>query len=80
MGVLTRAGRDALAAYCRFVALFTEASALLQNEPLVIEGDRGCRVRNPALIVQRDAAQMMLKLAAEFGLTPRARAEIRVPP
>lgn len=81
MGLVTRADRDALAAYCTFVVSFERATRLVNIAGALIKGQRGeAIVKNPASAVQRDSARMMAKYAAEFGLTPRARAEIRVQP
>jgi P27 family predicted phage terminase small subunit len=78
MKIATSADRDALAAYCEAVAIHRRATRLLAQEELLIEGQRGNLVRNPAVQMQRDAAQTMKAFAAEFGLTPRARAEFKV--
>ncbi|MGH3834697.1 MAG: P27 family phage terminase small subunit [Pseudonocardiaceae bacterium] len=37
----------------------------------------GNLVRNPALQIQRDAAQTIRAFAQEFGLTPSARSSVR---
>jgi P27 family predicted phage terminase small subunit len=80
MGLATPADRDALAAYCVFVVQFERATKLVDTAGSIIRGRGGSAVSNPASRVQRDAAQMMSRYAAEFGLTPRARAEIKLPP
>lgn len=80
MGLVTRADRDALAAYCTFVVQFERATRLVNTAGALIKGRRDSVVTNPAARVQRDAASMMAKYAAEFGLTPRARSEIKVQP
>lgn len=78
MRIATSADRDALAAYCEAVSIHRRATRLLAQEELLIEGQRGNWVRNPAVQMQRDAAATMKSFAAEFGLTPRARAEFKV--
>lgn len=78
MKIATAADRDALAAYCEAVSLHRRATRLLADSDLLIEGQRGNLVRNPAVQMQRDAAATMKSFAAEFGLTPRARAEFKV--
>jgi len=79
MRIATAADRDALVAYCESVAMHRRASALVASGDLLIEGQRGNLVRNPAVQMMRDAAATMKSFAAEFGLTPRARAEISLP-
>lgn len=80
MKLATRADRDALAAYCTFVVQFERMTRLVNTTGGIIKGRKDGVVKNPAAQLQRDAAQMMAKFAAEFGLTPRARAEITVKP
>jgi P27 family predicted phage terminase small subunit len=78
MRVVTAADRDALVAYCEAVALHRKASRALAEGEVLIDGQRGNLVRNPAIQIQRDAASMMKSYAAEFGLTPRARSEFSI--
>ena len=80
MKLATRADRDALAAYCTFVVQFERMTRLVNTTGALIKGRKDGVVKNPAAQLQRDAAMMMAKYAAEFGLTPRARAEITVAP
>lgn len=76
MGIDSPADRDALAAYACAVENHRQASALLARSPVLVKGAHGNLVRNPALIVQRDAAHQIRAFAQEFGLTPSARARI----
>jgi len=78
MRIATAADQHLLAAYCEAVALHRRAVRLLANEDLLIEGQRGNLVRNPAVQMMRDAATQILQLGAQFGLNPRARSEIKV--
>jgi len=75
MQIATSADRDALAAYCEAVSLHRRATRLLAQSEILIKGQKGNVVRNPAVQMQRDAASTMKAYAAEFGLTPRARSE-----
>jgi P27 family predicted phage terminase small subunit len=77
MRIATSADRDALAAYCEAVSMHRRATRLLAKSEILIKGQKGNVVRNPAVQMQRDAAQTMKAFAAEFGLTPRARAEFK---
>ncbi len=77
MRIATAADRDALAAYCEAVALHKRAAQLLAKSDILIKGQKGNIVRNPAVQMLRDAAMTMKAFAAEFGLTPRARAEFK---
>jgi P27 family predicted phage terminase small subunit len=78
MNVLSLADRDSLACYCEAVAIHRRASEILAFEGLMIEGRDGKMVKNPVVQLQKDAASTMKTFAVEFGLTPRARADIKV--
>lgn len=78
MGTTFAADRDALICYCEAVVAHRKASTLLAKSEVLIKGIHGNPVRNPALQVQRDAAQTIRAFAQEFGLTPSARARIEV--
>lgn len=75
MRIATAADQHLLAAYCEAVAMHRRATRLLAKQELLVEGQRGNLVRNPAVQMQRDAAAQILQLGAQFGLNPRARSE-----
>ena len=77
MGTLTAADGMALAVYCESVARWRQISAVVANSPPVIQRE-GLLVKNPAYSQVRDAAIEVRMWAREFGLTPSARAGIRV--
>ncbi|GJF04950.1 phage terminase small subunit P27 family [Pseudonocardia sp. D17] len=68
---------DALRCYCEAVVTHHKASAILKRTPVLVKGIHGNMVRNPALQIQRDAANTIRAFAQEFGLTPSARSSIR---
>lgn len=76
-GVLTEWDLDAFAVLCQAVASHRQASELLNRSSVLIQGDRGL-VKNPALQIARDSAQVIRAFAQEFGLTPSARSGLRV--
>jgi P27 family predicted phage terminase small subunit len=76
MNCAATADRDALVCYCEAVAAHRKASAIVAKSPVLVQGLHGGMVRNPALQIQRDAAATVKGFAAEFGLTPSARANI----
>lgn len=78
MRTLHRCDRDSLLAYCEAVASHRKASRLLASSDVLIKGEKGQPIRNPALQVQRDAATLIRVYAQEFGLTPASRTRIRV--
>jgi P27 family predicted phage terminase small subunit len=80
MGLATPADRDALYAYCEAVVLHREACRLVAKSGVLLRGIHGNPIRNPALQVMRDAAQVVRALAQEFGLTPSSRSQIVTTP
>lgn len=78
MKIAAASDRDALVAYCEAVVAHRKASAILAKTSVLIKGLHGGMVRNPALQIQRDAAQTMCRFAQEFGLTPSSRTRIQV--
>jgi P27 family predicted phage terminase small subunit len=76
MGIDSSADRDALLAYCEAVVVHRKASALLAEFPLMVPGSNGGLVKNPAVAMQREAANIIKAYAHMFGLTPSARSEI----
>lgn len=80
MGTATPADRDALLVYCEAVVTHRKASALLAKSGILIRSAKGGHlIRNPVVQIQRDAAATLRGFAQEFGLTPSARSEIRMP-
>jgi P27 family predicted phage terminase small subunit len=72
LGVAAACDRYQVAAYCESVALFVRASGLVRDGSIVVQGAHGLVV-DKAVIVQRQTANTMRLLAAEFGLIPSAR-------
>lgn len=79
MRTVTMADRDNLHAYCQAVALFEDATKLLEVEGLMSSAAvSGRQMQHPATKIQAAAMMNMRSLAGEFGLTPGARTRIRV--
>lgn len=77
MGLLFEADQDVLAAYVAAVVNFQKATKIVDTEGVVVEGRRDGMVTNPAVRVQRDAAQQIRMLAGELGLTPASRTRLK---
>lgn len=80
MGLAYRADADALRCYCEAVVQHRRACALLARSGVLVPGqsERGGVVRNPALQVMRDCANLIKSFAHEFGLTPSARTQLGI--
>lgn len=80
MGIATPADRDALLCFCEAVVVHRQASADIAWNGITVEGLTGGSVRNPAVLIQKDAAAQIRVFAQEFGLTPSARSQIQMGP
>lgn len=77
-GVLTPWDVDQLAVFCDAVVRHREATRAVQHHGILIEGQKGNEVRNPAIQVARDYADLMVKVGSRFGLTPGDRADLKI--
>lgn len=84
-GLITVVDRAALAAYCmaysRWVlcedALKKSMKKNTEHNGIAIKGYRGSLVLNPLVRAADSAMELMLKSAAQFGMTPAARSNIQ---
>jgi len=77
MGLLFEADQDILAAYSVAVVTYKDATKLVEEQGILIEGRRDGLVTNPAVRVQRDQATLIRMLASEMGLTPSSRTRLK---
>lgn len=75
-GVLTAWDVNAFEVYCEAVVQFREATVLARVEGSVVRGAMGGAVKNPRLQVAKDAAEIMARYGARFGLTPSDRSQL----
>ena len=79
VGMLTKVDRTALEVYCEAVATHREAIGHLRELGILVRGDKGRVVKNPAAQLARDAATTIRLFCSEFGLTPSSRMRMDVP-
>jgi P27 family predicted phage terminase small subunit len=80
MGLLSKADRPALAAYCTAWSRWVDAEAQVKKYGTVVKSpDKGFPMKSPYLSIADQAMELMRKLLVEFGLTPSSRSRIRVP-
>ena len=78
MGVLSRADRPALAAYCTAWSRWVEAEAMVKKFGTIVKSpEKGFPMKSPYLSIADQALETMRKLLVEFGLTPSSRSRIR---
>lgn len=80
MKVMTSADVDALGRYCVLHEMLVEAVASVRRDgvTMVVNEATGRRAQNPAVVIARGAAADLLRLGAEFGLTPSSRSVLEV--
>jgi P27 family predicted phage terminase small subunit len=80
MGILCKVDRDALVLYAMTFSRWRRAEADLDRAGVTIVDKYGRARANPSATVAKDARATLIKLMNEFGLTPGARAGMRLPP
>lgn len=79
MGLLTKADRTALAAYCTVYSRWVTAEAQVRKFGSIVKSPhKGYPMKSPYLTIADQALEAMRKLMVEFGLTPSSRSRIRV--
>ncbi len=76
LGVLTAADRDTMAALCEAVSRFKAATVMIANTDVLVKGQKGEAVKNPAVQIQRDATRDIAAYSAMFGLSPADRVRL----
>jgi P27 family predicted phage terminase small subunit len=77
--MLTNLDRAALAAYCGAYALWAEATEAIQKYGVMIKSPQGFPIQSPYLSVANRQAEIMMRIASEFGFTPDSRSRISAP-
>lgn len=80
LGLLAKVDRAVLAAYCESVATFQAATEAAASGILVRGRRKGDIVKNPAIQVQRDAAQAIARFSSMLGLSPSDRERLNGSP
>ena len=76
MGLLSKADKGVLTAYCMAWARVVESEGHLVEGGIVVPGRQEGLVRSPWLIVQTQNLDLLRKFAAELGLSPIARTRL----
>jgi P27 family predicted phage terminase small subunit len=76
MGTLTLAEGEALALYCGAFSRYRQALDIIARDGVVPLGPDGSPRRNPAIGIAKDAEAVMLRIQAEFGLSPASRGKV----
>ena len=74
--LLTHLDRAALAAYCGAFALWAEATQAIQKYGAMVKSPTGYPIQSPYVSIANRQAEIMMRIASEFGLTPASRSRI----
>lgn len=77
--MLTNFDRAALATYCEAYALWAESIAAIRKYGTMIKSPSGYPMQSPYLAIANRQAEIMMRIASEFGFTPASRSRISVP-
>lgn len=80
LGVVTALDRQVLATYCQAVADVERLTKRVRREGEVITGAMGGRVKNPRVMILKEAYDRMLTAERELGLTPASRTRVKADP
>jgi P27 family predicted phage terminase small subunit len=72
--LLTSLDRAALAAYCNAYALWAEAIEAIQKYGAMVKS-----MQSPYIAIANRQAEIMMRIASEFGFTPASRSRIATP-
>jgi P27 family predicted phage terminase small subunit len=78
LGLLTGIDRGLLAAYCQAHALWVEAVSSVERYGAMVKSPNGYPMQSLYVAVANKQVDIMVRIAAEFGMTPSSRTRIRV--
>lgn len=79
-GIVTAADRAALAVYCQQYARVASAERLVEEQGPIVKSPSGYPIQNPNLAIANKAATLLIKYAAELGITPSSRTRVEAVP
>lgn len=77
--ILTQLDRAALAAYCGAYSLWAEATENIQKFGTMVKSPSGYPIQSPYVSIANRQAEIMMRIASEFGFTPASRSRISTP-
>ena len=73
LGVLSKFDRATLAVYCGAYAIWVDAMENIQKYGTMIKSPNGYPTQSPYMSLANRQADIMMKIAGEFGFTPASR-------
>ncbi len=79
LNMVTKLDRAALATYCGAYALWAEATEAIQKFGAMVKSPTGYPMQSPYISIANRQAEIMMRIASEFGFTPASRSRITTP-
>lgn len=79
LSLITQLDRGALATYCGAYAMWAEAMEQIQKFGTMVKSPTGYPIQSPYLAIANRQAEIMMRIASEFGFTPASRSRIAAP-
>jgi P27 family predicted phage terminase small subunit len=79
LNLMTNLDRGALATYCGAYALWAEATEQINKFGSMVKSPTGFPIQSPYLAIANRQAEIMMRIASEFGFTPASRSRISAP-
>ena len=79
LNLVTSLDRAALATYCGAYALWAEATEAIQKFGTMVKSPSGYPMQSPYIAIANRQAEIMMRIASEFGFTPASRSRISTP-
>jgi P27 family predicted phage terminase small subunit len=76
LGLISHLSRATIASYCQAFSRWQEAEEHLREEAYVLMGEKGGVYQNPWLAIANKAMEQLLKIGAEFGMTPSSQSRV----
>lgn len=76
--LISNIDRAALVAYCQAWGDYVKACDTIDEEGEVITSDKGGLYQNPWVSIKNSAMDRMVRISAEFGMTPSSRTRLKV--
>lgn len=80
LNLITNLDRAVLASYCGAYALWAEATEAIQKFGTMVKSPSGYPMQSPYIAMANRQAEIMMRIASEFGFTPASRSRICAPP
>ena len=77
--MITALDRTALATYCSAYGLWAEAIEAVQKYGTMVKSPTGYPIQSPYVSIANRQAEIMMRIASEFGFTPASRSRISMP-